>query len=140
MSDDMLPFNDVPDDEIQRRFEEFHTENPHVYRNLEVLAGQAHRAGASRIGMKMLFEVLRWEHTLTTTGDEFKLNNSYHSRYVRLMLREHPEWEGLFETRELASERKSRFIEAINAEIAQAIYPPKYQGEYRLGQYPQEGL
>ena len=96
---------DTPEDEIQRRFEEFHDENPHVYRNLELLAARAHRAGASRIGIGMLFEVLRWEHTLRTTGDEFKLNNSFRSRYVRLMLERHPEWDGLFETRALATER-----------------------------------
>ena len=36
-----------------------------------------------------------------THGDQFKLNNSYRSRYTRLLLDRHPEWTDVFQTREL---------------------------------------
>ena len=81
-------------------FSDYHTANPHVADMLARLARQARARGRTRIGMKMLFEVVRWEHTLTTTG-EFKLNNNLTSRYARLLMNEHPDLAGMFETREL---------------------------------------
>jgi hypothetical protein len=87
---------------IDERFQRFHEANPHVYDELRKLAYRARRAGARRIGVKMLFEVLRWRHTLRTQGDDFKLNNNYHSRYARLLMQE-PGLEDCFETRSLSS-------------------------------------
>jgi hypothetical protein len=87
---------------IDERFQRFHEANPQVYDELLKLALRARRAGARRIGVKMLFEVLRWRHTLRTQGDDFKLNNNYHSRYARLLMQE-PELRGCFETRTLTS-------------------------------------
>jgi hypothetical protein len=52
--------------------------------------------------MKMLFEVVRWEHALDTSGSEgFRLNNSLTSRYARAIMAAHPDLDGLFETRVL---------------------------------------
>lgn len=85
---------------IDEAFAAFHAENPHVYAELKMLALRARRRGASRIGIGMLFEVLRWRRTLRTDGDDFKLNNNYRSRYAR-MLNTEPELAGCFETREL---------------------------------------
>ena len=86
---------------IEQAFYLFHEANPHVYRQLVKLARQAKRAGATKLGIGMLFEVLRWRHTLATGGDEFKLNNNYRSYYARMiMLREH-DLVGIFETRAL---------------------------------------
>lgn len=87
---------------IQERFEEFHAANPGVYYDLVRMARQARASGASRIGMGQLFEVLRWQTALTTKSwDTFKLNNSFRSRYVRLIESREPDLAGLFETREL---------------------------------------
>jgi hypothetical protein len=60
-------------------------------------------AGRKRLSIKMLFEVLRWEHLLTTTDPDFKMNNNYHSRYARLLMDRNPTLRGVFETRELHS-------------------------------------
>lgn len=88
---------------IQEQFDEFHRLNPSVLDNLERLTADYLRRGRQRVGIGMLFEVLRWQHDLATSGDPFKLNNNYRSRYVRLMLARHPEWEAAFQTRQLAS-------------------------------------
>lgn len=37
-------------------------------------------------------------------GETFKANNNFRSRYVRLIIRDHPELEDFFELRELKSE------------------------------------
>ena len=89
---------------IESRFEAFHHRNPDVYDCLVRLAYAANRAGRRRIGIGMLFEVLRWEWTLAGLPDdaeEFKLNNNYRSRYARLIMADHPALRGLFEVREL---------------------------------------
>jgi len=88
---------------IQEQFDEFHRLNPSVLANLETLTTDYLRRGRKRVGIGMLFEVLRWQHDLATRGDAFRLNNNYRSRYVRLMLARHPEWECAFHTRELVA-------------------------------------
>lgn len=90
---------------IQRQFEEFHHKNPKVYEELVKLARQAKRAGRTKIGIKMLFEVVRWQRFLATDDahSDFKLSNNYHSRYARLIMEREPDLEGLFDLRELRS-------------------------------------
>ena len=86
------------------RFEWFHESNPHVYRNLRALAlGMRRQRGKKRVGIKMLYEVLRYQYDIQTTGQEFKLNNNYTAYYARLLMAQEPELAGLFEVREIRS-------------------------------------
>jgi len=86
---------------IEEAFRTFHAANPHVYQELVKLARRARRRGVARIGIGMLFEVLRWNVALRTGGDEFKLNNNYRSYYARLIMLTEPDLVGVFETRQL---------------------------------------
>ncbi|MEU1015377.1 hypothetical protein DEJ48_36560 [Streptomyces venezuelae] len=86
---------------IQERFEAFHQLNPWILVQLESLTADCAKRGLRRIGIGMLFEVLRWQYGRATSGEPFKLNNDFRSRYVRLLVQRHPEWAALFETREL---------------------------------------
>lgn len=88
---------------IQERFEEFHRLNPWVLRALERMTADYLERGHRRVGIGMLTEVLRWQYGRATTGDEFRLNNNYRSRYTRLIVARHPEWEPVFSTRQLQS-------------------------------------
>ena len=88
---------------ISERFDAFHNENPHVYEQLRVLALGLVRRGRTRIGIGMLFEVLRWQRMIATTGEPYKLNNDYRSRYARMLAAAEPELADAFETRELKS-------------------------------------
>lgn len=88
---------------IEEQFQAFHSANPQVYELLRSLALQMVRAGRERIGAKMLWERLRWEYALATTGDAYKLNNNLTSRYARLLMEREPVLAGAFETRELRS-------------------------------------
>lgn len=101
---------------IEKAFWEFHNKYPQVAGRLYDLAREAKDRGHRRIGIKMLYEVLRWDILLgrvrDTTG--LKLNNNYASRYARWMMINlncsNPDCDGcditycmrgLFETREL---------------------------------------
>lgn len=86
---------------IEETFWRFHHDNPHVYDELVRLARRARSRGAGRIGIGMLFEVLRWQHTINTTGHPFLLNNNWRSYYARLIMNQEPELDGIFETRRL---------------------------------------
>lgn len=86
---------------LQENFERFHTANPYVYEEIVKLVRRAQRAGATRVGIGMVFEVLRWRHTLRTGGDDFKLNNNYRSRYARMIMAKEIDLDGMFEIREL---------------------------------------
>ncbi|WP_405526810.1 hypothetical protein OG426_30525 [Streptomyces canus] len=90
-----------PGQSIQQRFEAFHALNPWVLRHLEALATDCVAKGFRRVGIGMLFELLRWRYGEATQGDAFRLNNNFRSRYVRLLIERHPEWTRLFETRTL---------------------------------------
>lgn len=88
---------------IQQRFEAFHLLNPWVMDALVRLTRDLVARGRSKVGIGMLFEVLRWQYQRATTdvASDFKLNNNYRSRYARAIVAAHPEWDGVFETREL---------------------------------------
>jgi hypothetical protein len=86
---------------IEEAFRQFHAENPHVYDELVMLARRARNRGATRLGIGMLFEVLRWRHTLRTGGDSFKLNNNFRSYYARMIMLREADLVDVFETRQL---------------------------------------
>jgi hypothetical protein len=87
---------------LDERFRRFHAVNPSVYRNLVTLARRALAAGRERIGIKQLWEVLRWEYSLAVnSADEFTLNNDFTSRYARLIMDSEPDLAQMFETRKL---------------------------------------
>jgi hypothetical protein len=91
---------------IQEAFEAFHQEHPHLYQRLVQLAEDWKEAGHHRCSIGMLWEVLRWQHgthsALRKRGT-YALNNNYRSRYARMLIDDHPELAGMFETRELQS-------------------------------------
>lgn len=90
-----------PEANITDRFEAFHQANPWVYRWLVNEARRLHQAGHTRIGIGMLFEVLRWDWMRQTVAGDFKLNNNYRSRYARLIMEQERDLAGVFETRML---------------------------------------
>lgn len=83
---------------LAERFEVFHAANPHVFQALRQMALRASRSG-QRVGVKTLYEALRWHWLSSTAGDAFKLNNSFTAFYARLLMDAEPELAGYFETR-----------------------------------------
>jgi hypothetical protein len=86
---------------IDDRFAEFHAEFPAVYLNLVRLAREAVVRGHKRIGIGMLWEVLRWETQIGDHRATYKLNDHYRSRYARLIIAQEPDLAEVFEIREL---------------------------------------
>lgn len=101
----LMDQEDAVDPTIEEQFNAFHETNPQVLEELVELTDQLIEHGSDRGSIGMLFEVLRWQKLLETDdpSSEFRLNNNYRSRYVRLMVQTYPRFEGFFETRNLRS-------------------------------------
>ena len=97
MNNGLFDAFDEPD--MQRRFVEYHRDNPHVYQAFCKYADEAIRAGRKHLGAGMIFERLRWYTMIEARGDGFKLNNNYRAFYARMWMRDHPETPDFFRTR-----------------------------------------
>ena len=94
-------------DPLDERFAQFHHANPNVYRALVNLARQWRSAGNDKCSMDMLFHLLRWEYGISTKAtDGLLLNNSYTSRYARLIHANEPDLRDIFNTRSLKVDRE----------------------------------
>ncbi len=81
---------------IQARFERFHRKNPQLLDKLIDLARRMKANGAEWVSVRDLFghlRVTRSVYNIETTGD-YKLNNSFTSRYGRLMVKTAPDLDG----------------------------------------------
>ena len=87
---------------LQQRFLNYHAKNPHVYALFKKFAKDAKSKGRKHFGAKAVIERVRWSVNIDTDSlDEFKLNNNYTSRYVRMLEQEDPSFLGFFRKREL---------------------------------------
>ena len=100
-----VPVKVASQDTIQASFEAFHKANPWVYTSLVRLARDMRQQGHKTIGIGMLWEVLRWQHSRATIDahSTFALNNNLRSRYARLIMDQEPDLDGIFEIRKLTA-------------------------------------
>jgi len=90
----------------RERFERFHAENPQVYGMLRRLAHEVRSRGIQHMGMRLLFERVRWDMMMMTAScDGFKLNNNFAPFYSRLLMNRCPSLRGMFETRKMAGDQ-----------------------------------
>lgn len=65
------------------------------------MAREWKKMGNSKLGIGMVFEVMRWNTAITTQSQDFKLNKDYRSRYVRLVESQEEDLVGVFRKRTL---------------------------------------
>jgi len=95
---DFSPIEEEIFDDLASRFERFHKNNPHVYKNLVTLARQFRsKRPDAVIGIQMLFEVLRWNYYISVDTDEkFKFPNAFAAGYSRLIMKQEKDLDGIF--------------------------------------------
>ena len=96
------------EDRADIAFREYHHKNPEVYAAFRTLALRLYNAGVRHYGAKCLFEVLRFETIIRGRDDAFKINNSYVSRYSRLLMANDRRFDGFFAVRELRPSKGKR--------------------------------
>ena len=86
-------------DRIYEAYLEWDAANPHFYPLFVEAAAALAFAGRRRIGASLVFEHLRYNSLLQTSGEAFKLNNNYRAIYARRFMEEFPQFGELFATR-----------------------------------------
>jgi hypothetical protein len=82
---------------IAERFAKFHAANPDIYSELVALARMMRDKSNRKIGIAMLFEVLRWNYyTRTASDEEYKLSNDFRAPYARLIMEQEADMSGAF--------------------------------------------
>lgn len=92
------------DKTIDERFDEFDKLNPSVKKDLKTLARYKRKMYPRRkLRINALYEILRdrYDDITPIEGDEYRLNNDYRSRYVRVIENECADLRGAFEKRQL---------------------------------------
>lgn len=94
-------------DEMRASFEEFHEQNPHVWKLFEGFTFEAINVGRPRYSAKAVVERIRWHVDIETNDPDFKINNNHTAFYARMFMDRHPEHEGFFEMRiQLSASRR----------------------------------
>lgn len=82
---------------IADRAASFHIANPHVFTEMLRLARARIDRGDTYVSVKALWEELRV--SLSTSGDEYRLNNSWTASYARMCIADEPRLAGVIELR-----------------------------------------
>ena len=85
-------------------FEKFHEENPKVYRLFKRFAFAAINTGHEHLSSEMVINRIRWETSVETRDEEYKINNNHKPFYARLFETDFPHHEGFFRKRTSAAD------------------------------------
>ena len=95
---------------LERKFEVYDAENPHIWAAFVRFTYQAINRGYSNFSAKAVVERIRWHtkiETIPVVGEpliedrDLKLNNNYPAYYARKFHAAYPQHDGFFRTREL---------------------------------------
>lgn len=100
MSDD-FGTPEFPFSRLEGEFWDFHKDNPRVYELFDQFTKYAIERGRTNFSVSVIIERIRWETTIVTAGDDFKINNNFRAYYARLWMRNNPQYDGFFRTREI---------------------------------------
>ena len=90
---------------IEQGFLKFHEKHPKVYSMFKIWFDYlTNRKGWNRIPGKLIMERIRSEQLTGSEHEDYKINNSYTSFYVRMFLKEHPEFASYFKLRKSQAE------------------------------------
>ncbi len=79
--------------------------NPHVWDLFEQFTFQAINKGHKHCSAWLVVNRIRWETTIETTGNDFKISNDFIAHYARYFMALHPQHEGFFKTKQLKEEK-----------------------------------
>jgi len=99
------------DDGLHAKWKEFHHDNPRVYELFKKFTFQAIQAGHKSFSSDAICHRIRWETSVVTleegvnpdTGEKLKINNNHVAYYGRKFMRDYPEYDGFFRTRDTKS-------------------------------------
>jgi hypothetical protein len=95
--------------QMTTRFLRFNRDNPTVYGKLVRFTRQA-SAKRRPLSIALVYERLRWEEYVTTTGNPYRLSNSYRAYYARLIMHAEQGLDGVFQLRPSAADQAGHLV------------------------------
>lgn len=81
---------------LKEKWWAWHRKNPHVYELFERFTMQAINKGRAKLSAWLIVNRIRWETSIETDGDDFKISNDYIALYARLFMHLNPQYDGVF--------------------------------------------
>jgi hypothetical protein len=88
----------------QAKFEEWHKNNPIIWKYFERFSLEAVYAGHTKISHWLIINRIRWEVYVITTGVDFKISNDFIAFYARLWRKHYPQYKNLFNIKKMVGE------------------------------------
>lgn len=95
-----VPTLEHPDDPIEAAAYKAAERDPHVLREIIDVSLEMLDHGWRHWSIKAAFEVIRYNAAIRTSGRTYKLNNNHAAWFSRWIMRDVPELDGFFDTRE----------------------------------------
>lgn len=93
---------ELVENEKERKFLDYHKENPHIYELFKRYALVAIESGRTRFGANSIIERIRWYSSVESEDDfGFKINNNHAPYYARLFVGQYPQHSKFFSLRNL---------------------------------------
>ena len=86
---------------LKHKWWEWHKKNPHVYELFKRFTLIAINKGHKKCSAWLIVNRIRWETSIETTGDDFKISNDFIAYYARLFMHDYPQYEGFFRIKRL---------------------------------------
>lgn len=77
----------------------YHRDNPEVWLYFKRYAFKLIEAGHTKFSQRMIWESMRMDAMLNTTGYQYKLNNNYTKFYAEIFMQKHPQYGDVFDLR-----------------------------------------
>lgn len=77
-------------------FNQYHTENPHIYEMFERFTFQAIASGRKYFSARAIIERMRWQTQIEDNSQTFKISDHPMPFYARLFEKNHPQHKGFF--------------------------------------------
>jgi hypothetical protein len=86
---------------LLNKFNDWHRDNPQVYELFKQFAFEAIIRGHKRLSAWLVVGRIRWETSIITHGDDYKVSNDFIALYARKFMADYPQHECFFATKEM---------------------------------------
>ena len=87
--------------DLKKRFDKWDVENPEVYELFKRFTFEAINKGHTKLSAWMIANRIRWETSIVTTGNDYKISNDFIALFARKFMEDYPLHDGFFRTKQM---------------------------------------
>jgi hypothetical protein len=96
----------------------WHTTNPEFFTLFEQFTAEALRRGHKKLSGWLIANRVRWETSIVTTGNDYKISNDFIALFARLYMVRNPKYIGFFRTKRMKRLKRDVFVNVYEASNA----------------------